>query len=192
MFKLMQNRLFRIVGSLLILYLAVFHERHDPDSIGSFVQSGALKSQISEAKKQGKFIAKNVHLARQKDKTNGEDELLSANNNIKLSKKTIKSGTGTEVLECGDEAQIKYEIYDNNRKLIQSSSKKIIASKGTSQIISYIALGMKNDEVRVSRIPSNFQSSDRELIESMKFTLNSLKYKVTLVAITNKKSSSCK
>ena len=184
--KLLQNPLFRFVGTITVIYFVAFHNSRDPDSIGSLLKSDDFKEQIKEVKTNSGFILRQVAKARQMEENKKNLALIKQNNSAEISQKDLFLGMGSQQLKCGDEALISYEIYDNQERLINRiPSRKIFLTKQNKNFLNQAILGMKKNAVRVIYVPQKYPNQDSELKSLLKRIETDLKFRITVIALKN-------
>ncbi len=174
-----------------MVYFGLFHDTRNPESLGNVIKPQNIKSEIEEAKEKSQFIISSVHLAKQLAQDQSRSQLTQSSENLEIISKDKKIGEGEE-LECGDEANFKYSVYDKKNKMIQVfASRKFTLEKNQDQIINLQTLGMKVGGTKSIYVPYGFKSNDKELIENMKFAASELRYEVTLLSIVKKHVTPC-
>ena len=191
-FKILRNPIIKILGIAFILYFALFHDKQEPESLGNRLAPERLKEEFGEAHQRGEFIISNVHLARQMAQDKRRAELLKSGEELKVSIDDVDTGNGADTVECGDEVEISYIVYDGRSKQLQVFNyKKFVITNESKQIIDKNIIGMKKGGIRSINIPYGFKSEDKQLIENMRFSSSDIRYQVTLTNIARKAAISC-
>lgn len=61
--KLINNRLFRIVGMIVILYYALFHDKTNPESLGNRLAPEKVKSNLEQISGKSVEVMENIQRA---------------------------------------------------------------------------------------------------------------------------------
>jgi hypothetical protein len=191
-FKLLRNPLIKIIGVVSILYFALFYDKKEPEALGNRLAPERIKQEIGQAHEKGEFIISNVHLARQMAQDKVRADLLKSGEELKISIEDVEVGKGEEIVECGDEVEISYIVYDGRSKQLQVFNfKKFTVNPATQQIVDQNIIGMKKGGIRSINVPYGFKSEDKQLIENMRFSSSDIRYQVTLANISRKGAMSC-
>ena len=131
-YHLLRNPLVKICGAAVIIYFALFANKHNPDSLGNRLSSENLKKNFHEARKQTRFIIKNVEAAK---------EYQKQQENIDYATKKIA---------CNDVVYLNYSIYQGQQRIhTANNSKFVIGSKSNWDIEQKIIGLKKGDEINI-------------------------------------------
>ena len=136
-YNLLQNPFIKICGIGIIIYFALFANKHNPDSLGNRLSSENLKKNFHEAKKQTRFIMKNVEAAK---------EYKKQQENIDYTTKKIA---------CNDVVYLNYSIYQGEQRLHTANNSKFIIGSKTNWDIEQKIMGLKKgDEIKIPLVNS--------------------------------------
>jgi FKBP-type peptidyl-prolyl cis-trans isomerase len=153
--KLFKNPLLRIAGVILILYLGLFQNTYEKDSLGNRLSKEQIKKNLAEAKDKSVNIMSNIKMAKEYQKNLSE---ISNNKPIDPSDFIVKDvviGKGEEAA-CGDFASIEYKSFANNNPLEKSKKYDLIIGKDSLiPAIQNNIIGMKKGGTRLIILTNN-------------------------------------
>lgn len=81
--KLISNRLFRVVGIVLILYYGLLHDKSNPDSLGNRLAPAKVKSNLKEISNKSVDIMGNLQKAEEfkNEEENNKKNIQKLNQN---------------------------------------------------------------------------------------------------------------
>jgi len=194
-FQILRNPLVKIVAAVIIIYFALFHDKHNPEALGNRLDPQRVKSELNEAREKGNFIISNVTLAKQLAQENAKKKEIENANNREVSVRDVESGSGDDKSACGDIAEINYGIFDaENKQLDFREKQKFILGSRNNDVIENNVLGMAVGGVRDIRIPLNFKTDNKEINSMLQFNRSELRYQVTMLSFQHNPGSnlSCK
>jgi len=184
-FELLRNPLIKTVGIVLILYFALFANKHNPDSLGNRLSPEQIKQSIGEVKDKAQFISANVKIAQEIAKEKEEAQKAEAKNAAKIKINDVAIGDGEMSLACGDIAEISYVLYGReNAQLEFIDSKKLVIGGKENALVENKIIGMKRGGIREISVPHDFKTDDKKLLNLLRLNNSDLKYHITLLEIT--------
>lgn len=182
-FELLRNPFVKIIGAGLVIYFALFHDKHDPEALGNRLAPQRIKSELQDAQEKGNFIISNVHLAQQIAEDTAKKRAVAAALNHEVSIRDVEAGTGDDKTACGDVVEISYGIYNNEDKQIEFKEKEqLIIGTKEKEIFEKNIIGMAQGGIRDIKIPFNFSGGDKELKKMLQFNRSDLRYQVTILS----------
>jgi hypothetical protein len=183
-FDLMRNPIFKVIGIVVILYIALFSNKHDPESLGNRLSVDQIKQDIEDAKKKSNFIASNLLAAQEASKQKAIENLPSQHNNEILVENLYIGEAGSSIL-CGNEVEISYMIYSKSgRKVQEVKAEKIIIGSKKNWLIEKNIIGMNKGGIKIINVPVNFFTEDQKLINLLKTVNEDLKYQITVLSFS--------
>jgi hypothetical protein len=180
--NLLKNPLIRICATILIVYLALFSNKENPNSLGNRFSKERLQKNFTEMKEKGQFIKKNIDTAKR----------------IEKEKKTTQNSEGIKSdlsVKCGDKVITNYAIYTNNIKLNQIDNLEFVIGSKQNWLIEKNLIGMKNNEVKNINMLDSLTTNERKMISSSNINLqNNTEYKITVLQVihgSDNKKISC-
>ncbi|MBU6338418.1 MAG: hypothetical protein KGQ36_00370 [Rickettsiales bacterium] len=168
--EILKNPLVKIGAIAVILYLALFSDKKNPDSLRNRLSKDKIEKNLHEAGSKSKFIITNVGAAKK-----------VAAENTKM---------GDVIIECGDEVITDYSIYNNDKKLYTEKNKKFTIGSKIDTVIEKNIMGMKIGETKKINI-MDVMNTNQATGPSLPKLKSDVKYNITIVDI-NKKTSTLK
>lgn len=183
--KLLQNPLIKIAGICVILYFALFSNKHNPQSLSHRLSGERLKNKFVEMEEKGRFIASNVQAAKSYAKFKEvAPEQQKIEPVIAETMKIINYGAGKDKVVCGSEVEVFLSLNsDSVRNIALKPSAKFVIGSKENWLLEKHILGMKVAGVREIRIPKGFKTEDPELKRFQKENNVELFYQIVLKAI---------
>lgn len=163
--RVLKNPLIKICGAVVIIYLGLFANKDNPESLGNRISKENLQKNFHEVRKKSQFIASNVSAAK---KISEED----ANSN---------DNSGTSLANCGDTVITDYEIYQAGKNIQKTANKKFILGSKENLLVEQGIIGMKVGEIKDIKLLDT-QNSNQEIL-SMSELKNDFKYRITVLKI---------
>lgn len=183
-FELLRNPLIKTIGIVLVLYFALFANKEKPESLGNRLSSENIKKSFGEAQNQSKFIITNVKIAQEIAKEKAEEQKSAQQNISDITTNDLEIGAEEQAVACGDEIEIAYGIYTKDGKQLEFfNSQKFIVGEEKNSTIEKNIIGMKRGGIREINIPYHYRTTDKKLVELLKFNATDLKYQITLLSI---------
>jgi hypothetical protein len=179
--KLLKNPLIRLIGIVAILYIGLFSNTYQKDSLGNRLSTSQIKKNLSEVKDKSFNIITNVKKARD----------YSSNSDSSLIIKEVKIGQGSGVV-CGDLVSISYRLLANNYPITKSKNQQVtIGKKEFNYIIENNLVGLKVGGQRLLNIPDNYKIQDQALTQELSplRTKAGLSYEIDLLTIEKPQNS---
>lgn len=195
--KLLENPLIKIIGIVVVLYFALFANKHNPQSLGNRLSAERIKKNLGDIEEKGKFIASNVRAAQSYSKAHegSVPNALNSQENISnqggaLVTKDIDVGIGKKPVACGDEVEVFVTLNAGKSKNldIKPEAKFVIGSK-KDWLLEKNILGMEKGGVREISVPHDFKASDSELARFLKENNSDLTYQIILKEILKESKS---
>jgi len=178
--SLLRIPLIRFIGVVVILYFALFSNKHNPDSLRNRLSKENIEQNLHDVQAKGRFIVSNIKVAQDVSNQQAQSQILEN----KISLTDVKIGVGDISINCGDEAEISYEVLTENGVQIKNvSSEKIIVGSNLNKIIEKNILNMKQDGIRNINIPENLITDDSKISELLKFHRSNIRYQIRLLSI---------
>ena len=183
--ELLRHPLVKTVGIVLILYFALFSNKHNPNSLGNRLSADRVKQNLVEVQEKSQFIVTNVKKAQQlaKEKELQQEKELKIVNPIVI--EDLRSGTGEKMVSCGDQVNITYGLYSKNGKQLEFLNPKILIIGSNElptlekNIIGMKQYGIRNISTTPSFNPTN--KNDQKLAGFLK-DYGTVRYQVTLLS----------
>lgn len=177
---LLRIPLVKFISIGLILYLALFSDKNNPDSLRQRLSKERVNENIKEVKEKGRFIASNVENARELEKTKAQQPNLDD----KISITDIEIGQSDPAVACGSEVEIAYAIFDDKGSQLKNvSSEKLIIGGNLNKIIEQNIMEMRIGGIRNIKVPRDFKTNDLNIIQLLKFYDSALRYQVSILSI---------
>lgn len=174
--------LVKIIGICAILYLALFSEKQNPNSLGNRLSKEKVTKNLSDAKERSRFIISNVRTT--KEAAIKQDKIYQPDAGAKISIEDIDVGKGDIAVSCGSTVEFSYGIYSSDNKQIKVvSSEKLVVGGGTNKIIENNIFGMRQGGIRNIKIPHNFKTDNRDMTDLLKFYNADIRYQLFLVSV---------
>ncbi len=181
--ELLRKPLVKIIGLALVIYFGLFADKKNPDSLGNRLSSDRIKQNIDQAQEKGAFILSNIDKARQIG-AGGTVEVVEPSQNFStITVQDIEDGEGDEILKCGDEAEIAYDIHvaGSNGQLEFVPQEKLLIGSNANRLLERKIIGMKSGGERIINVPRDFKSANQKLSFLLKFNEAALQYNVRLL-----------
>lgn len=162
--RVLKNPLIKICGAVVIIYLGLFANKDNPESLGNRLSAENLQKNFHEAQKKGKFISTNVSAAKKISEDVSSDE-----------------NSGLISAKCGDTVIANYEIYQADKNIHKTTNKKFTLGSKENLPIEKGIIGMKIGETKDVNLLEK-PSSNQEIL-SMPELENDFKYRVTILKI---------
>ncbi len=179
-----KNRIFKIVGIAVVLYL-IFFSKKNPDSITNRVSIEEIKKGAHDIKEKTDFIKTNLKAAKEATKENVTEK--SATENVAAeSATTSQQALPDEVDEnykiaCGDEIEVSYTMLLKGKDIGgMPQHEKLIVGKNSNYVIEHDVIGMKKGEVKTIPVPEKVTTKNGKVIVSKTSTMA---YQITVESI---------
>jgi len=182
-FELLKNPFIKMIAVGVILYLGLFADKKNPDSLGVRLSKQNVAKEFQEAKKRTSFIVEKIRVAKEIP-LNQDQQVVRQLPNVELIQaQNIKNGQGEEILKCGFEALISYTIALEGSKnnLEEIIGEKIVIGSQKNYLLEKKIIGMKKGGIRQILIPRHFESDDLKINALLKFNEMDLILNVTLL-----------
>lgn len=157
--RALKNPLIKICGVVVIIYLGLFSNKSNPDSLGNRLSAENIQKNLHEAKKKSQFIAANISAAKKISKENPNNDTTS--------------------IKCGDTAIADYEIYETNKAIQKISNAKFTVGSKENWPIEKNIIGMKSGDIKDIDMLEPLKSSDQKTLPIPKLE-NNFKYHITI------------
>ena len=162
--RVLKNPLIKLCGAVVIIYLGLFANKDNPESLGNRLSSENLQKNFGEVKEKSKFIAYNVNSAK------------------KISEEANSNDNSDESLaNCGDTVITNYEIYEADKNIHRTANKKFTLGSKEDFPVEQGIIGMKVGEIKDIKL-LDAQNSNQEIL-SMPELKNDFKYRITVLKI---------
>jgi hypothetical protein len=191
--NLLKNPLIRIIGIIAILYVGLFSNTYEKESLGNRLSKDQVQKDLSDAKEKGFQIINHVKKAQELKEYNVTQNTSPAIDSSNLNLKDIKVGEGL-VAACGDSAVIAYKLFSGDQLIDQIEKQNlVIGERKINYIIESSLIGFNVGGARVINIPEGYKFKDPILAQSLSGKKD-LHYEINLLAIkkpTNSTPQNC-
>lgn len=181
--ELLRKPLVKIIGLVLVMYFGLFYDKKNPDGLGNRLSSERIAANFNEAQEKSTFILSNLEKAR---KLRGGAPVIEGDSLQNFSVVTVQDtafGTGDDIVKCGDEVEISYDIraVGSNNQLTFIPKEKLIIGSNSNALLERKIIGMKSKGTRSINVPRDFKSNNQKLAALLKFNEVDLQYNVELL-----------
>lgn len=189
--SLLRIPLVKFVGAVVILYFALFSNKHDPESLRNRLSKERISQNLHDVQEKGRFIVSNVKTAQNLSRENNPYQNIEN----KISIKEVKIGDGDKEVSCGNEVEISYQIFvDDGSQIKNVSLEKIIVGSNIHEIIEQNIVNMKQGGIKIIDIPKGFNSNDSTINALLKSYNSGIRYQIHLLSLKSNSDTklSCK
>lgn len=186
--QIFNNKFLRIIGIAAVLYFAFFSGKNE-NGLHNLLNKENIGQSVEQLNKQAQTISYGLAEAKKESEMLKMQQAQATNNNILID--DLKIGDSAQSLLCYDEAQISYEVFasKDNKKLKIVGLQQIVIGNRANNLIEKNIIGMKKGGIRTLKIPVNYNTGDKELVQMLRDN-QELIYKIMLLDFANTPKSS--